>query len=118
MLVTGAVGLAAAHTPASDVGAQAPVASDPAKSTQDHLVLAASYDLRLQDLDRLIAEHEQMKRDHRRFYSVNEKVIAKKPSSEMEKHCDAIIQDAKRLERDLRDFAAWHRSVAGEPQTR
>ena len=117
LLAFGTVGLAAAQTPGTSTAAPARVVSDPATSAQDHLALAASYDSRIKDLDGVIAEHERMKRDQRRYY-INEKLTPKKRMAEMDRHCDAIIQDTRKLQKDLGDLAAWHRTLAADLQSK
>jgi hypothetical protein len=34
----------------------------------------------------------------------------------MEKHCDRIIQDTKKLQGDMRELADWHKARAAELQ--
>ena len=78
--------------------------------TQDHSALAASYEERAKAQDGVIAEHQKMKQE-----GVTEKTSAA-AKAKMDKHCDAIINDAKKLQADYKAFAQWHRLQAAETQ--
>ena len=75
--------------------------------------VAASYDARVEELDGLVAEHEQVKSDERRIH-VGLKLSARKRRGGKDQHCTAIIRAARRLRTDLRDAAAWHGARAAE----
>ncbi|MBK7976732.1 MAG: hypothetical protein IPK07_26860 [Deltaproteobacteria bacterium] len=115
--------LAVISAPPSSARAQEPaaanqaaqVANDPAKVAEDHLARASEYEARIQELDGVVAEHEQMKRDQHRFF-VNPRLTPTPQNKEMEKHCDRIIQDTKKLQGDMRELADWHKARAAELQ--
>src|SRR5687768_3755194 len=70
----------------------------------DHSQLAESYDHKARQLDAVIRVHTRMK----------EEIDPKTPEAkqELEKHCDAIIEDAMKLRENYRNFASWHRMQA------
>lgn len=111
---SGAPSRAPAQEPTA-AGQAAQVANDPAKVAQDHLGRASEYEARIKELDGVIAEHEQMKRDQHRFF-VNPRLTPAPQNKEMEKHCDRIILDTKQLQGDLRELAEWHKARAAELQ--
>lgn len=83
-----------------------------------HESLAASYEQKALEQDALILEHQQMKKD------VADRAVSSPKSGpvpvvkEMEKHCNAIINDAQILKTELQEFAKWHRMRAAELQGR
>ncbi len=83
-----------------------------------HLNLAASYEQKAATQDVVIAEHQQMKKDYREKFFVNAKVTPGNQVKEMENHCDALIQDARKLQAEYLEFAKWHRMRAAELQGR
>ncbi len=89
-------------------------AADAASSIQDHLAMAAAYDVRIKDLDAVVAEHQQMKKDYTKRFYVNDKITPPAKFEAMNKHCDAIIRDATALRTELAAMANWHKLRAAE----
>lgn len=78
------------------------------KTADEHLALAASYEGKASEQASLVAEHQQMKKAG---------VTEKTPMAErqtMDKHCDAIIKGAQKLQADLQAFAQFHKARAEE----
>ncbi len=73
-----------------------------AKQTSHYSDMAAKYDKMASDQDAIIAEHEAMK------------VSYTQQHAGMEKHCNAIIKDAKKLKADYESFATWSKMMAKE----
>lgn len=82
----------------------------------DHQKMTATYEEKAAAQDVLIAEHEQMKKDYKRRFYLNDKVTPPGRIQKMETHCDVIISDASKLKQDLLEFARWHRMSAIELQ--
>jgi hypothetical protein len=78
--------------------------------------MAASYEEKAAAQDALIAEHTKMKEEYKDRFYVNEKVTPMATMSEMEEHCDAIIDEAQRLKDQFLEFAKWHQMRAAELQ--
>jgi len=96
--------------------AQNVYAAEPSQVADDHLAMAKSYEDKAAAQDALIAEHEQMKKDYKARYFINEKITPMSQLKKMNEHCDAIIKDAKKLKAEFLDFAKWHRFRAAELQ--
>jgi hypothetical protein len=114
-------GFASRTSAADDTSKTAPqgVASDAAAAEAEHTAVAAAYDLRVADLDALIAQHQKMKKDSRaRTYLYRHETAKSREAdlAEMDKHCDAIIGDATRLRDELAEFAKWHRTQGANLQ--
>ena len=102
---------------AATVGASSIVyAAEPSQVATDHLSMAKSYEDKAAAQDALIAEHEQMKKDYKSKYFINEKITPMAKLKKMNDHCDAIIKDAKKLKAEFLDFGKWHRLRAEELQ--
>lgn len=82
----------------------------------DYLAVAASYEEKAKAQDEIIAKHERLKAEYPRRLAVNPKLRPQSSIRWMNKHCDLIINDAKKLQKELRDFAEWHRARAKELQ--
>jgi hypothetical protein len=91
-------------------------AAEPPQVSTDHLAMAKSYEDKAAAQDALIAEHEQMKKDYKSRFFINEKLTPMAKLKKMNDHCDAIIKDAQKLKADFNDFAKWHRLRAAELQ--
>ena len=89
-----------------------------ADEVSDHQGLVASYEKKAAEQDAVIAEHEQMKKDYAARFSVPQKGGKLPQIQAMEKHCNAIIEDATKLRDEYRDFAKWHKMRAAELQGR
>lgn len=87
---------------------------DALEAAKSHEEAALNYEQKAAAQDTLIAEHQQMKKEYKQRYFINEKVTPISRIQKMEKHCDAIIKDAEELKRDMLDFAKWHRMRAEE----
>jgi len=91
-------------------------AAEPSQAAAEHLAMAKSYDEKAAALDKVIAEHEQMKKDYGKYF-VNDKVTPQlKLNKGMTEHCDAIIKDNQKLKVEYLDFAKWHTTMAKELQ--
>ena len=77
----------------------------------DYAALGAKYEKLAVAQDAVISEHEAMKMKE-------EKKNPGKPGmssiAKMNKHCNAIIKDAKKLKVDYESFAAWCKLMATE----
>lgn len=83
------------------------------QTADEHMSMATSYDERAEAQAAVVKEHEDMRKAYNA--TVNEKTPA--PIREkMDKHCGAIIKDAKKLQDDFKAFAQWHRMRAAELQ--
>jgi hypothetical protein len=91
-------------------------AAEPAQVVDDHLAMSKSYEDKAAAQDALISEHEQMKKDYKSRFFINEKITPMAKLKKMNDHCDAIIKDAQKLKADFSDFAKWHRLRAAELQ--
>ncbi len=91
-------------------------AAEPSQVAADHLAMSKSYEEKAAALDSVITEHEQMKKDYKIHFFINEKVTPIARLKKMNDHCDAIIKDAKKLKAEYLDFAKWHRMRAEELQ--
>lgn len=80
-----------------------------AKGKIDHAALSQKYEKMASEQDAIIKEHEQMKKDKKSMQAGLPKATREKTISDMEKHCDAIISDAKKLGEDYRAMAQWHK---------
>lgn len=80
------------------------------KSGTDYAALAAKYEKMAADQDAVIAEHQEMLRQTGVQHPGNEK----HGGNPMDKHCNAIIRDAKKLKADYLAFAAWAKLAAKE----
>ncbi len=97
-------------------------AAEPSAVAADHLAMAKSYEKKAAEQDVIITEQQQMKTDYEKRFYIDEKGENLTPSrplrevKEMEDHCDAIINDARKLKDDYLEFAKWHRMRAAELQ--
>lgn len=89
-----------------------------ADEVSDHQDKAVFYEQKAAEQDAVIAEHEQMKKDYADRFSVPEKGGKLPQIEEMEKHCNAIIEDATKLRDEYLEFAKWHQMRAAELQGR
>lgn len=80
----------------------------------EHEKQAAIYEQQAKAQEDVMAEHEQMMKDYKKRYYVNDKVTPPRILKPMETHCNAIITDAKKLRNEYREFAKWHRMRAAE----
>lgn len=92
------------------IGSFAIVKADDMKQGMDYAALAAKYDKLAADQDAIIAEHQSMLINTDRQNPGSEK----RGGNPMNKHCNAIIKDAKKLKADYVAFAAWARLAAKE----
>ncbi len=85
----------------------------------DHLSWQKEYEDKAREQGAIAVEHEKMKKDARLTYAPGlhqgDRFLQKK-YDEIEGHCDAIIQDAQRLQNDYLEFARWHRMQASESE--
>ncbi|MBA4373649.1 MAG: hypothetical protein C0402_12415 [Thermodesulfovibrio sp.] len=100
----------------ASVVAQNVYAAETSQVSTDHLAMSKSYEDKAAAQDALIAEHEQMKKDYKSRFFINEKLTPMAKLKKMNDHCDAIIKDAQKLKADFNDFAKWHRLRAAELQ--
>ncbi len=98
-----------------------PRVSEMSLGVSNHSGWTKSYEEKAADQAEMIAEHEKIKKDSRFMYAPGLHQgdrLAVKKYGEIENHCDAIIQDAHRLQNDLLDFAKWHRMQSSESEGR
>lgn len=79
-----------------------------------HENLAATYKGRAGVEEASIAEHQQMKKDYQKKFSVIPKFETPNRVKEMNKHCDTIIRETDKLKHEFLKFAEWHRMRAAE----
>lgn len=84
----------------------------------DHKAMSASYQEKAAAQDALIVEHQQMKKDYEKRFTPSNYTKVGIPSkvTEMEAHCDKIINLAQQEKQELLDFAKWHQMRAAELQ--
>jgi len=80
----------------------------------DHLKMVKYYEGKAAEQDAIITEHQQMKKEYKQRYFINEKVTPVSRLKNMEQHCDAIINDAQKLKADFLESAKWHKMRAAE----
>lgn len=81
---------------------------------EDHLSIAKKYETMATDEEKLIQEHTDMKKDYKANQASLPKQNREKALMEMEEHCDAIINEAKKLSTEYRAIAQWHKLRAEE----
>lgn len=97
--------------------AQTLYGAKPFKSAADHLKLAALYRESANAIeDALILEHRKIKQTYPKRFQVESAFNESRSIQELEKRCDAIINDATKLRDHLLDFSRWHRMRAAELQ--
>lgn len=87
-----------------------------AKTKADHLAEAAKYEKLATDEQAVVKEHTAMKADYRADQSALAKQTREKSLSDMDKHCDAIIAEAKKLADEYSAMAQWHKLRAEESE--
>ena len=88
------------------------------QTAEEHLVMANSYLEKAKAQEALITEHLRMKADYANEVGFTPKMkqfYAGKIDS-MEKHCDAIILEARGIESEFSKMAEWHQMRAKELQ--
>lgn len=82
----------------------------------DHRAMAAAYQEKAAAQDALIAEHLQMKKDYAERFTPSNALKVGIPAkvTEMEAHCNKIINLAEQEKQQLLDFAGWHQMQASE----
>jgi len=89
-------------------------AAEPSQVASDHLKMEKYYEGKAAEQDAIIAKHQQMKREYKQQYFINEKVTPVSQLKKMEQHCDAIIHDVEKLKADYLESAKWHAMRAAE----
>jgi nitrate reductase cytochrome c-type subunit len=89
-------------------------ASDVPKTKADHLAVAEKYEKLATEQDAIVKEHTQMKQDYRANQASLPKQTREKSLAEMDEHCDALIQAAKKEADEDRAIAQWHKIRATE----
>ena len=92
-------------------GSIAVVKADEAKKDTDYAALAVKYDKLAAAQDAIIHEHASMKVEKARMHPGKPGISV---NAAMDKHCDAIIRDAKKLKADYKAFADWCRLMVKE----
>jgi hypothetical protein len=87
-------------------------AQDKSQVIASHLAEALKYEEKAVQQDRVIEDHLQMKQDFMLQTKGEDRVISPQRIEAMNKHCEAIIQSAKKLKNDFLEFARWHRTRA------
>ena len=83
------------------------------QTATEHLSMATAYDEKAEAQAVVVKEHEDMRKAYNA--TVNDKTPAA-IREKMDKHCGAIMKDAKKLQDDFKAFAQWHRMRAAEIQ--
>lgn len=93
-------------------------ADEAAEAKADHAVDAATIEKQIAEQDALIKFHTKMRDDAPVKYFAREKSfwgpMATSKVREMNMHCDAIINSAKRLKEELAGFAGWHKEQSAQ----
>lgn len=87
---------------------------DVSKIKADHTKQIKRYEGMIKAQQDIIDEHVKMKKDFMKKYWVNEKQSSKQKIAEMEKHCDTITTDAKKLKESYEMMIQFHKNLAGE----
>lgn len=112
--MTGAIlGLSIALSPAGLLSAEGAQEVKLPVAAEDHLALAKRYEDKAAAAAREATEHEAMLTAAYKA-ELHSKAPIKRAYEQMRKHCQPIIRDAKRLAKDMEEFAAWHRMRAAE----
>lgn len=85
-----------------------------AKTKADHLSESAKYEKLAADQQAVVKEHTSMKQDYRSDQAALPKATREKDLGDMDKHCDAIIAEAKKLADEYSAMAQWHKLRAEE----
>ena len=91
-------------------------ASDVPKTKAAHLAVAEKYEKLAAQQDAIAKEHAQMKQDYNTNQAALPKQTREKSLSEMDQHCDALIQTAKKEADEYRAIAQWHKIRATESE--
>ena len=87
-----------------------------AKTKADHLAQVAKYEKLAAEEQAIIKEHTDMKADYHSNQASLAKQTREKSLSDMDKHCDAIIAEAKKLADEYSAMALWHKMRADETE--
>ncbi len=88
-----------------------------AEAISYHSKLAQDYEEKIAEQDKLITEHQQMKKDYQNEYAANPQrpeLFSEIKIQKFEEHCDAILAAAQGLRERLLAFSQWHRMRAAE----
>jgi organic radical activating enzyme len=88
--------------------------ADLSKAIADHTNSAFTYEKRAAELDTVINEHLQMKKEYKKRFYIDEQTTPTPVLQEMEQHCDAIVRDANRLKSNFLALAEWHKLLASD----
>lgn len=84
------------------------------RTVDEYLAMSAKYEKMATEQALIVKEHESMKAEYR----ANKKSLPRKTRGEslqeMELHCESVIADAQRLEKDYKAIAEWNRLRAKE----
>lgn len=93
---------------------QGPVMAHVAKTKADHMAMADKYEKMAADQEAVAKEHTEMKSEyHAKWFPKQER---EKAISEMDKHCDAIISESKKIADEYKALALWHKARAGDTE--
>lgn len=82
------------------------------KTKDEHIAIAEKYEELAAEQDAVAKEHAEMLKDYKAHAHRYPKQVREKRMADMKRHCNAIIEDSKRLASDYRAVAKWHRVAA------
>jgi hypothetical protein len=80
----------------------------------DHIAIAEKYEKMAADQQAVAQEHTTMLKEYKANAHRYPKQVREKWIAEMNRHCKAIIRDAKKLAADYEAIAKWHRTAAAQ----
>jgi hypothetical protein len=84
------------------------------KTKADHIAIAEKYEKLAADAEAVAQEHTTMLKEYKANAHRYPKQVREKRIAEMDRHCKAIIRDARKLAADYTAVAKWHRTAAAE----
>lgn len=84
------------------------------EETAQHLVSVSSYEEKAKEIDALIADHKQLKKDYRERFFINPELTPPEKLQKIEMHCDAVIKAAENEKEALLAIAKLHQNSADE----
>ncbi len=85
-----------------------------AENKTTHLVSVGSYEDKAKEIDALIEDHKQLKKDYKERFFVNPELTPLEKLQKIEEHCDTVIEAAQNEKAALLQIAGFHRNSADE----
>jgi hypothetical protein len=99
------------------VAAHALYAEELSPVAAKHLEAAKSNEEQAAEFDRVIKEHEQMKKGYPKSWPLDPSLVPDPSEVEwMSRHCDEIIRGVQTAKKNVLEMAEWHRKKAGQPE--